>query len=39
MTQRGKEQAMEQVCMVVHLLPGKTADARDFMPEQGGGIP
>src|SRR5262250_564778 len=28
---RRKEHAMDQICLVVPVLPGRTADARDFM--------
>src|SRR5262249_24369752 len=31
MTRRRREPAMDQICLVVPVLPGRTADARDFM--------
>ena len=30
---RRREPAMDQICLVVPVLPGRTADARDFMRE------
>jgi hypothetical protein len=36
MAQRRREQAMDQICLVVPVLAGKTADARDFMRELEG---
>src|SRR5215472_2599142 len=33
MTQRRGEPAMDQICLVVPVLPGRTADAKDFMRE------
>src|SRR5215469_14796582 len=33
MKQRRTELAMDQICLVVPILPGRSADARDFMRE------
>src|SRR5215469_9941217 len=33
---RRREHAMDQICLVVPVLPGRTADARDFMRELEG---